>query len=347
LAVQEAYGALRWDRRPDISKLPAIATSLDAWAGTDEAVRVNIELKDNGDDRKVMDFGLANRSLQYLVLPLVYASADLHAHQYGTRGRGTHAAISYVRDMLMEGYVYALEIDVANCFGSFDETRVPGLLSIPEEVTQRTIISRYLNLVPGNLRDLFGPADEDGQEPILLVDNLAEARSGIPQGSALSSLVAEVLLAISLKTLPVFGRVAGYMDNILLMAKSENEGVAMSKALCGALKSNPAGPLRPKVRNFFGRPIDFLGHRLTVMGEQVKIEPIPHKEMEFQQEIASAFSYLKRTDISKARRVRKSDELSTYVRSWTAAFKLCAGMAERRQHLLAQIAHVRGLVTAK
>ena len=83
------------------------------------------------------------------------------------------------------------------------------------------------------------------------------------------------------------------MDNILLMAKSENEGVAMSKALCGALKSNPAGPLRPKVRNFFGRPIDFLGHRLTVMGEQVKIGPTPHNEMEFQQEIASAFSFLK------------------------------------------------------
>jgi hypothetical protein len=82
-----------------------------------------------------------------------------------------------------------------------------------------------------------------------------------------------VLLAIPLKTLPVFGRVAGYMDNILLMAKSENEGVAMSKALCGALKSNSAGPLRPKVRNFFGRPIDFLGHRLTVIGNKTKYDP--------------------------------------------------------------------------
>lgn len=206
--------------------------------------------------------------------------------------------------------------------------------------------SRYLNLVPGNGRDLFGPADEDAQEPILLVDTLAEVRSGIPQGSALSPLIAEVLLAIPLKTLPVFGRVAGYMDNILLMAKSENDGVAMSKALWSALKAHPAGPLRPKVRNFFGRSIDFLGHRLTVIGEQVKIEPIPDNEIKFQHEFASAFSYLKRTDISKGRRVRKSDELSTYVRSWTAAFKLCAGMAERRQHLLAQIAHVHGLGTA-
>lgn len=102
--------------------------------------QVNIEPKDNGDYRIVMDFGLANRALQHLVLPLVCAGADLHAHQYGTRGGGTHAAISHVRNMLMEGYGYAVEIDVANCFGSFDEKRVPGLLSIPEEVTKRTVI---------------------------------------------------------------------------------------------------------------------------------------------------------------------------------------------------------------
>jgi hypothetical protein len=341
MAVREAYRALNWGRRPEINALPGIAKSLDAWIGADEPMRVNIEPKDSGDYRIVMDFGIINRALQYLVFPLVGASADLHDHQYGTLGGGTHAAISYVRDMLMEGCVYAVEIDVANCFGSFDEKKVPGLLSIPKEVTQRTVISRYLNLVPGNLRDCFGPADEDGQESILLVDTLAEARLGVPQGSALSSLIAEVLLAIPLKTLPIFGRVAGYADNILVMSNSETDGVAMSQALCSALKAHPAGPLRPKVRDFFGRPIDFLGHRLTVIGGQVKIEPIPDNETQFQHGLASAFSCLNRTDISKERRTRKARELATYVRSWTAAFKLCVGMSERRQHLLVQIAQAQ------
>ena len=337
VAVQEAYNALAYDRRPDATTLPDIAKCLNAWAGTNEAVRVNIKPKgNNGDYRLIMDFGIENRALQYLGLPLIRITANLHPHQYGAQG-GTHAAISYVRDMLLQGYVFAEEFDIKDCYPSFDEKKVPGLLSIPKEVTQRTIISRYLNLVPGNLRDVFGPADANGQEPILLVDALAEARPGIPQGSALSSLITEALLAIPLKTLPVFGRVTGYMDNILLMAKSENDGVAISKALYCALKAHPAGPLRPKVTNFFGKPVDYIGHRFTRIGAHVKIEPTPDNEVEFRQMVSADFRTLKRADISESRRARTARNLKTYVRSWTAAFSLCDGMKERRDKLLCQI----------
>src|SRR6266542_2348573 len=108
-----------------------------------------------------------------------------------------------------------------------------------------TSASRHLNLVPGNLLDLlgcepggvhdvlygsshaphFGPAGGLG---ILGAEVLAEARQGIPQGSAASPLLAEMLLASALRQLPTGGEVFAYLDNFLVMAKSEQDAVSMT-----------------------------------------------------------------------------------------------------------------------
>ena len=111
----------------------------------------------------------------------------------------------------------------------------------------------------------------------------------------------------------------------------------MSLALCNTLKAHPAGPLRPTVRYFFGKPVDYLGHRFTIIGAYVNIAPTPDNEKDFQQTIAALFRTLKRVDITKSRRARTILNLKTYVRSWTANFKLCDGMKERRDKLLCQI----------
>ena len=219
MAVQQAYKALRPNCRPAIGTLPALAAALDPWSGSNEPVRVSVKPKKNGDYRILADFVITNRALQYLVSPLIKATADLHPHQYGCKG-GTHAAIQYVRQMQSEGFGYAVEHDLKNCFGSFDGGKVPELLSLPKEVTERVILSRHFNLVSGNLYDVFSPVgpadDDDGEVPIMIVDVLAEARLGLAQGSASSGLVAEDLLSDVFKTLPETGRVAGYSENILI-----------------------------------------------------------------------------------------------------------------------------------
>lgn len=61
------------------------------------------------------------------------------------------------------------------------------------------------------------------------------------------------------------------------MGKSESDAVSMTLALWSALKAHPAGHLRPNEPRIFepGKPIDFLGHRLTLQGKKVRIEPTP------------------------------------------------------------------------
>jgi hypothetical protein len=341
IAVQQAYEALPRNRRPAIGTLPALAARLDPWLGTHEPVRVSVRDKGNGDYRKTADFGIINRALQYLVLPLIERTTDLHPHQYACKG-GTHAAIQYVQQLLSEGYSYAIEHDIEDCFGSFEGAKVPDLLCLPKEVTERVILSGYLNLVSGNLYDVFstsGPANGDDDEvPITIVVVLAEARLGFAQGSASSSLVVDVLLSDVLKALPQMGKVVGYSDNILTMAKNEKDGVKMSSALCDALKGHPAGPLRPTTRNFFDKPIDFLGHRLTKFTDHVRIDPTPDNEAKFNHKLSSGLLRLKRPRLTKKQKARQARILQRYIRNWCAAFKLCTDMKARRDKLLNQIA---------
>ena len=54
-----------------------------------------------------------------------------------------------------------------------------------------------------------------------------------------------MLISVPLKTLPSVGRVPSYADNMLIMAKSEEDAVSMSTALFERLRSAPRrGTLR-------------------------------------------------------------------------------------------------------
>jgi hypothetical protein len=360
LATELARRAMKPHRQFLKALVPSIAAGLDPWVGTTEEVRVNMIPKDpdSGNYRLTMDFGPENRALQYLLLRLLREIADLHPHQFGTGNGGMHAAIKHVAQAMKDGYLWAVEIDVVTCFASFGGNGVADLLlPLPKEVTERVLLSRNLNLVPGNLWDLFGeepggvhhgphvvphstphfgPA---GGLAIIGTQVLAEARQGIPQGSAASPVLAEMLLSLPLKQLPQMGKVFGYFDNFLVMAKSEDDAVSMAKALGCALQAHPAGPLRPKIRGRFrpGDPIDFLGHRLTMHQGTVLIEPSPPNRQEFEAKMKTELSCLNRKPLSPASRARKIRELGTYVRSWTAAFKLWPQAEIRRKHWLAKI----------
>ena len=358
LATELARRAMKPHRQFPKALVPSIASGLDPWAGTAEEVRVNMIPKDpdSGNYRLTMDFGPENRALQYLLLRLLHVIADLHPRQFGTGNGGMHAAIKYIAQAMRDGHLWAVEIDIANCFASFDGTKVADLLPFPKEVTEGVLLSRGLNLVPGNLWDLsgekpggvhhdhhgaphaphFGPAGGLG---ILGAKVLAEARRGIPQGSAASPVLAEMLLALQLEQLPNLGQVFGYADNFLIMAKSEDDVASMAKALGCALKAHPAGPLRPKIRGLFraGEPIKFLGHRLTLHEGMVLIEPSPLNRQEFEAKMNKELFCLNGKSLSPAARARKIRELRRYVCSWTAAFKLWPQAEMCRKHWLAKI----------
>src|SRR5262249_46835887 len=131
-------------------------------------------------------------------------------------------------------------------------------------VIERVLLAEHLNIVPDILHHTtlspFGPADIDQGQMTPLEKYLADARRGIPQGSAVSPILAEMLLAPVLFQVPGGGKVVAYADNIVVLAKSECDADAMTDSLGLALKKHPAGPLWPKIKSFpAGGPIDYLG----------------------------------------------------------------------------------------
>jgi hypothetical protein len=290
-----------------------------------------------------MEFGIENRALQYLVRPPLEILADIVPFQYTLKG-GTKAAIEHVVKAMSEGPVWAIELDVKDCYPSFDGKKLPSLIPLPKEVTDHVIVSEYLQLVPGNIGYHFGPTGvDDPGLPWELEKTLVDARRGIPQGSAASPLVAETMLAIALRQIPDgVGHSVVFGDNCLVMAKEEGDVVQIVKALGGALEHHPAGRLWPKIESFRpGETINFLGRSFTPQaGGKIRITPSPKNREKFEATVTAGLKHLQFSKLGKRARKRRHRELIRYVSSWAAAFSLCEGIDELRTFWLQRIAKV-------
>jgi hypothetical protein len=124
-ATHRAFEKMKPARRPPKDQLPAIASGLNAFNGTQEKVRLVVRRKRSNphEFRTTLDFGIENRALQYLVLSVLYVIADLHPRQFAVRG-GVHAAVAHAQGAMQAGFVYAREIDIQRCFQSFKGDRI-------------------------------------------------------------------------------------------------------------------------------------------------------------------------------------------------------------------------------
>jgi hypothetical protein len=186
------------------TELEATASKLDPWKGTDEPVHGYWKKKTSGKGHRfICEFGSEHRALQYLVREVLIALHDLHPNQYATRG-GVHAAIRHTKQALIDGYVWAVELDINNCYPSFDGEKLSRLLPLPKEVTERVILSRHMNLSLGFYCVGKGQG-HDHEVDATTPGAISPARRGLPQGSAVSPIVAEAMVAIALKAVPTLG----------------------------------------------------------------------------------------------------------------------------------------------
>ena len=211
-ASRLAAKKMPWYRRPKETELKGIAKILNAFQGTREEVTLGLIRKDANTFRPTLDFGHKHRAHQYLVLPVLYAIAELHPRQFATRG-GVPAAIAQVANAMRAGYIHANEIDIKDFYASFDGSKLVELVPIQKRVIERVLLAEHLNIVPSaphhTTVSWFGPADTYQGEVTPLEKYLADARRGIPQGSAASPILAEMLLAPLLFQIPAGGRVRG------------------------------------------------------------------------------------------------------------------------------------------
>ena len=218
-ATKAAYKSKGRPRVPE--EMKGVAEKICPWKGSSEPVKVySVPKGSSGHHRIIMDFAVENRALQYLIALILRTTANLHPYQFGTKG--VPYAIDRVASKMAEGYVFTRELDIQDCFPSFVEEKLPEFLPLPKEVIRHVIVAAHLNLVSGNLHEVFGHA-EAGVEAPFVTDAFVQARQGIPQGSAASNIVCEIVLSSAYHALPESAAVAGYADNTLLMGKTEEE----------------------------------------------------------------------------------------------------------------------------
>ncbi len=343
-ATRLARGRMRWDRRPRKDQVKSIAENLNPYQGTQEEVRLILIPKGPGKFRPTLDFGIENRALQYLVLSVLYAIAELHPRQFATRG-GVPGAITEVVKAIKAGDLHAREIDIKDFYPSLDGNKLVELIPIPRKVIARVLTSEHLTIVPSTSHHYSttfssnGAADTHQGGGFPLEQYLADARRGIPQGSSVSPIVAEMLLAPVLYQVPDAGEVVAYADNILVITKNESDAASMTESLGIALQAHPAGQLWPKIKSFPpGGPIEFLGHRLTAGEDGLRVQPTADNREEFESRMNRGVARLKGSSLSPAMRAEIVRELKSDLSSHVANFRLCDGMENYRQHWSAQIA---------
>jgi hypothetical protein len=152
-----------------------------------------------------------------------------------------------------------------------------------------------------------------------------------------------MVLSLPLKALQGNGELTGYFDNTLLLARSEKDAVSIAQAHGSALKAHPVGPFWPRIQGIFepGRPINFLGHQLNIVAGKVRIDPSPENNLEFECKFAQRLVRLAKQK-NEPRRLTIAKDLRDDVKSWTANFRLCDGMSERRISMLARIHNALG-----
>ena len=335
-ATLEAYQAMEPKDRPDPAKLKVIASGLDPWKGTKEPVLVHrIPKGSPGEYRTVLEFEIENRALQYLVRDVLIAVLELHPNQYATRG-GVHAAIKHTKQALTDGYLWAVELDIKDCYPSFDGEKLTSLLPLPKEVTEHVILSRHLNL-SSRFSTVDNSQGDDHEGDAIAPEAISAALRGLLQGSAASPIVAEAMVAFALKAVPTLGVITAYADNVLLLAKTKSDRDSMTKALLVAFEAHPVGRLRLSTKTFGpGEPVEFLGHCLTPCEEGVRIEITDANKRKFEDRMKAKLRSLAKTKRQRARRKALHD-IKQDIQSWVDAFTLCDDTQKIRSYWLARL----------
>lgn len=343
VAVARAYRELPNHRKESGMDLCEIASRIDPFQGTSEPVTLHYKPKQSDDDfRPIMDFGVENMALQYLTLRILEVRSDLYPFQYGTR-KGVSAACQEVLSNLNAGFGYTAELDIRDCFPSVGVKVLSDHLPIPKKVTDRVISSQHLTLTLGNFKHcLVDPLDGediiDVSDP-LYIQTIEEGRQGIPQGSATSSFVAEMIFAPMLSGLPECGRVIAYLDNFLIMGKTKDDVLSMIFSLEEALLSHPVGPFvsrvvsnTPPEKNF-----NFLGYEFYKKGAAYKARPSASNLSQFSYNFDGELDRIENGKLSIIVWKKKARDLKRYVRSWVASFSLWDKAPKFRANRLEQI----------
>ena len=215
-----------------------MAEALDPWKDCGEPIDAWAEPKASGEGwRPICWFGVKRSALQTLVADVLATKHGNEPFDYLVKGKGAEAASDEIVDFIERGYRFFVLADIKNFFRSVQKAYVEEAMGLPKAVMRNSVL--ISPEAPLYLR-----------KGVLLYSTIkafdGAVRSGLPQGSRASQIIASLLLGPALTEISPAKRLVGHGDDIAIAVRNEKEAGALTNALDGVLQSHPAGPFRLK-----------------------------------------------------------------------------------------------------